>query len=102
MARKGKGLGIINEIMNILETIFFGKYYFEVALLLRSSLLLSSILLNSEAWVNLSEKDIRKLEQTDEILLNEILECESGTSNVVKYLELGVYPPRFEIMKRKI
>lgn len=102
MARKGKGLGIINEIMNILETIFFGKYYFEVALILRSSLLLSSILLNSEAWVNLSEKDIKILEQTDEILLNKILECDSNTSNVFKYLELGIYPVRFEIMKRKI
>ncbi len=102
MARKGKGLGIINEIMNILETIFFGKYYFEVALILRSSLLLSSILLNSEAWVNLSEKDIKILEQTDEILLNKILECDSNTSNVFKYLELGIYPVRFEIMKWKI
>ena len=52
--------------------------------------------------MNLSEKDIRGLEQTDEILLSKILECDANTSNVLKYLELGVYPLKFEIMKRKI
>jgi hypothetical protein len=88
--------------MKILQNVFFGKYYFEVAMVLRSSLLLSSLLLNSEAWVNLSETEIRKLEQTDEILLNRILGCESNTSNAFKYLELGIYPVRYEIMKRKI
>jgi hypothetical protein len=51
--------------MQIMQSMFFGKYYFEVALVLRSSLLLSSLLLHSEAWVNISEKDIRGLEQTD-------------------------------------
>ena len=44
--RKNRGLEIINQIMNILDTVYFGKYYFVVALVLRSSLLVSSILLN--------------------------------------------------------
>ena len=51
--RKNKGLGSISQIMQILETVFFGKYHFEVAMILRSSMLLSALLLNSEAWVNL-------------------------------------------------
>ena len=100
--RKNKGYGVINQIMQILETAFFGKYYFEVALVLRSSMFLSSLLLNSEAWVNLTEKDIRSLEQSDEILLSRILDCDAHTSNVAKYLELGVVPVKFEIIKRKI
>jgi hypothetical protein len=89
-------------IMQILQSLYFGKYYFEVAMVLRSSLLLSSLLLNSEAWTNLSESNIRALEQTDEMLLSKILESEANTSNVFKYLELGIYPVRFEIIKRKI
>ena len=93
-ARKNKSLGIINQIMEIMKSVFFGQYYFEVALVLRNSLLLSSILLNSEAWINLSDKDIRALEQADEMLLSRILESESNTSNTFKYLELGIYPFR--------
>ena len=69
---------------------------------MRSSLLLSSILLNSEAWVNLSHQNVRQLEQMDEMLLSRILECEANTSNAMKYLELGVYPIRFELMKRSV
>ena len=88
--------------MNILDTVYFGKHYFEVALVLRSSLLVSSILLNSEAWVNLTDQDIRGLEQTDTILLSKITEADANTSNAFKYLELEILPLRFEIMKRKV
>ena len=83
-ARSIMGLGIITQI---LDSVLFGKHYFEVAMVLRASLLLSSLLLNSEAWVNLTDRDIRELEKTDEILLSKILECEANTSNTFKYLE---------------
>ena len=63
LSRKNKSQGIINQIMEILKSVFFEKYYFEVALVLNSSLFLSSILLNSEAWVNLSDKNIRDSEK---------------------------------------
>ena len=88
--------------MQILQINFYGKHYLEVALVLRESLFLSSLLLNSEAWVNISDQDLRKLEQADEILLARILGCDANTNNVFKYLELGVKPVRFEIMKRKL
>ena len=71
-------------------------------MILRESLFLSSLLLNSEAWVNYTEKDVRILEQCDEFLLSRILECDGNSSNAFKYLELGVIPIRFEIMKRKL
>ena len=100
--RRNKGYGIINQILQILESTYFGKYHFEIAIVLRESLFLSSILLNSEAWVNYSEKDIRMLEQCDEVLLSRIIECDKNSSNALKYLELGVIPIRFEIMKRKL
>ena len=75
--RRKKGYGIINQILQILESTYFGKYHFEIAMVLRESLSLSSILLNSEAWVNYTEKDVRMLEQCDEILLSRIMECDS-------------------------
>ena len=100
--RSNKGIGVINQISQILESTYFGKYHFEVASVLRESLFLSSLLLNSEAWVGYTDKDVRILEQCDEILLGKILDCEANTSNALKYLELGIVPIRFEIMKRKL
>ena len=100
--RSNKGLGVINQIMQILESTYFGKYFFEIAMVLRRSLFLSSVLLNSEAWVGYTEKDVRILEQSDEILLTKILDCDGNTSNAMKYLDLGILPVRHEIMKRKL
>ena len=36
------------------------------------------------------------------MLISKILGCEANTSNVFKYLELGIYPLRFKNFKRKI
>ena len=52
-----------------MESTYLGKYYFEVSMILRESLLL-----NSEAWVNYTDKDIRVLEQSDEMLLSSIVQ----------------------------
>ena len=93
---------MINQISQILESTYFSKYFYEVALVLRESLFLSSMLLNSEAWVNYSESDVRILEQCDDMLITKILECDGKGSNALKYLDLGVIPIRFEIMKRKL
>ena len=74
--RSYKGLGIINLIMSILESTFFGNFYFEVALALRESIFLSSLPLNSEECVNYKEKCIRIVEQCDEMLIPKIIDCD--------------------------
>ena len=61
--------------MTILEEICFGKYYFQVAMVLRNSLLISSLLTNAEAWYNLSSTDVTELEKVDEDLLRKVLKC---------------------------
>ena len=38
----------------------------------------------------------------DEMLLSKIMGCDANSSNIFKYLELGICPVRFEIKKRKI
>ena len=101
-ARKGKGFGIINQIKEILQEILFGPNYFEIANLLRHSLFLSSVLLNSEVWYGLSVTDIEQLEQVDQALLKTILEAPSSTPKVSLYLEMGCIPIRFIIKSRRI
>ena len=89
--------------MNILKEVSLGrKFYFQVATTLRESMLLSSMLLNSEAWIGLNQTDVDELEQVDEILLRRILETPSTTPKPALYLELGCLPIRFVIMKRRL
>ena len=45
--RKGKGFGIVDKTSSMLEDIYFGPLHVEVSLVLRKSLLINSILLNS-------------------------------------------------------
>ena len=101
-ARKNRGVGVVNQIMTILEEICFGKYYFQVAMVLRNSLLISSLLTNAEAWYNLSSTDITELEKVYEDLLRKVLECPVSTPREMLYLELGVSPIRNMIRSRRI
>ena len=65
--------GPVNQIVSILEDICFGKHLFEVAMVLRNSLFINSLVFNSEAWYNVTEKDYEELEKVDESLLRRIL-----------------------------
>ena len=90
--KQNKGQGMVNEIMAILEDIWYGKYNFEVAVLLRNALLVSSMLCNAEAWYNTSKEDIQMLEKIDEQLLRKILKAPSKTPKEMLFLELGCIP----------
>ena len=86
----------------MLQEISFGPNYFIVANLLRHSLFLSSVLLNSEAWYALSLADVEQLEIVDQALLRRILETPSSTPNVSLYLEMGCLPIRYVIKTRRM
>ena len=101
-ARVAKGTGIVNRIMTILEGIPFGKFYFEVAVILRNSLLVSSMLCNSESWYNVTKPELDLLETVDVHLLRRILKAPKSTPKEMLYLELGCVPLRELIRKRRI
>ena len=56
-----KGIGTINKIQTILETKFFGKFYFEVGKTMIDSMLLGSLLTNIEVSYNLTKREIEKI-----------------------------------------
>ena len=72
-ARVNKGTGIVTRIMTLLDGIPFGKYYFEIAMILRNCLLVSSVLNNSEAWYNLTNAELDYLETVDMMFLRNVL-----------------------------
>ena len=99
-ARLAKGKGIVKQIINMLEGIPFGKHYFEVGVLLRDSLLVSSVLFNAEAWYNMTAAELNLVETIDISLLKQILNAPRGTPKEMIYLELGCIPLR-EIIREK-
>ena len=78
-------------------------------MILRDSLLLSTLLSNSEAWVNLTANNVKDLETLDEhFLRNMFYESHSKTSLLAKtplellYSEIGCIPIRFILKSRRV
>ena len=88
--------------MGILQDVYYGRYYFQVAKILRNALFLSSLLTNCEAWYNVSPVDRDLLEEADENLLRSILECPVTTPQQMLYLKLNCLPIRYILMKRRL
>ena len=101
-ARISKGKGIIKKIMNILNSIPFGKLYFQIAILLRNALFVSSLLCNSEAWFNLTKAELNLIETVDLELLRKILKAPQSTPKESLFMELGVLPLRYIILQRRM
>ena len=101
-ARVAKGKGIVLRIFNILENVPVGKHYFKVGLILRETLLISSMLYNSEAWYNVSKKELDLLETVDLLFLRKLLNAPKSTPKEMFFLELGCIPLREIIAEKRI
>ena len=101
-SRKAKGIGAVSQILSMLEDISFGPLYFQVAMVLRSSLLINSNLTNSEAWYGLTSSDIETLEWNDLYLLRKIFEVPFSCPKEMLYLENGCLPISYIIVSRRL
>ena len=86
-SKANMGLGIISQIMFLLSDISLGSHYFKIAKILRESMFVNGLLLSAEAWYDVTEQDIRKLEEVDESILRNILNAHSKTPIEALYLE---------------
>ena len=102
LAREAKGWGIISQLINILEKTSVGKHFFKIALLLRDSIFLSSILTNCEVCYGLTKADIEKLENLDKTLLRRIFAVPNSTPITALYLESGTMRIRTIIKARRL
>ena len=57
--RLSKGLGLVTQILTILQTVSFGVKYFEIAVALREAMLINGMLGSSEIWYGLKKSRIR-------------------------------------------
>ena len=100
--RYNKGIGLVNQIISILKEVSFGFYYFEMAFLFRSSMLVNGIMCSIEALYGLKSSHIEQLEQCDRMFMKKLFGSVSSTAVEAFYLEGGVLPLRFTIIARRL
>ena len=98
--RNQKGIGIVNQIWSVLNSISLGFYYLDIAMTLREARLINGTLTNSEVWPNLTQKHQESIEAAD--LMRKIFNAHSKTASELFYLETGKIPLRFVIYKRRL
>ena len=76
-----------------------GTHTLQSGMVYLNSLLRASLLYACEAYVNLSEKEFRLLESTEENCLIKLLDSEIHCPRSILYLEVGHTPARFQIWK---
>ena len=100
--RISKGLGIITEILHLLEMVSLGEHFMEIATLFREALFVNAIIKNAEIWYGLSLSEIEEFEKLDRLLLRKILQVPVSTPQESFYLELGIMPIGVLIKARRI
>ena len=100
--RYNKGIGKVNEIMSMLQEVSFGPHYFQMAMLFRSSILLSSILCNAEVLYGVTKSHVEKLEQADRTFFRRLFEVPNCTTIEAFHLETSTIPIRYLLMKKRL
>ena len=89
ISRVSKATGAIAEIQSILDSVSLGIHFFKIALLLRESLFLSTLLSSCETWYGLTAANIETLEKLDRTLLTSIFGLQKTVPSIGMYLEGG-------------
>ena len=100
--RKARGYGVVNDILVITNEIPLSHWRIKAGLLLRQAMLVNGIMFNSEAWHNITDKDMMMLEKVDEALLRGLIAAHSKTPLEALYLETGSLPLRYILKSRRI
>ena len=89
-SRTSKGMGLVNEILYILENISLGSHYFSIAMILRNTILINGMIFHAEAWSNVSKEEVEELSKIDRYFLCKILNILHSVPTEALYLELGI------------
>ena len=101
-SRVSKGIGIIGQIFTILESVTFGSHFFTIALHLGQSMLLNSVLVNCEAWYDLSTKELKEISQLDSMFFTRLCRLPSSSPKIAFFLEFGEFDIETTIKSRRV
>ena len=100
--RAAKGVGIVSEILALLEEIPLGSYKLDMGLKLRQAKFINGILFSSEAWHGISNDDVKVLEKIDESLIRALLQAHAKVPIEFLYLETGSIRIRHILSSRRL
>ena len=95
-------LRIQNRIIQMLEKVSGGVFHFDISDILRNSLLISSILSNSEVWYGVTQSDTDQQEQVDEMWLRNLFLCSRKVPKDLLCLEMGLVPISYINKERRL
>ena len=101
-ARYDRGLGAINSIFSLLQEISFGQYFFEMAMLFRSSMLINSVLYSSEVLYGVKLRHLEILEKCDKMLFTKLFSVPQICSYEAFFLETNALPIRYILIGRRL
>ena len=99
---KVKSFKTINSIFSKLKLLNLQKYHFECGILFMQTMLRTSILYASETYYNLKENELRSIERIEETYLRQLISTRRFCTISMLYLEFGVWPARFEIIRMRL
>ena len=100
--RRKRGWGKVAQILGMLGEVDTGTHRIEAGLILRKAILTSSLLFTAEAWHNVTDKEIKRLEQVDSALLRSLVKGHSKTPVIFQHLEFGTLMLRHVVRMKGI
>ena len=100
--RCNTGHSAIAQIKSMMSEISMGTFSIQIGLILRDSIFLSKMLLNSEVWQSSTKIQIEELEKVDRILLRHVLNAHSKTAVEWLYADMGKVNLRSLIQVRRL
>ena len=100
--RAQKAMGYVSTCIAMTSEISLGYRLYDIAKLLLQTIFLNGTLINMETWTNFNQKRVDVFEKIEQHFLRKILKAHSKTAIESLYLELGIIPFRYHLMKRRI
>ena len=100
--RQNKGNGYVNQILSMLQEVSFGCYYYNMAMLFRTTMLINGMLCSSEALYGIRSVHIEMLETCDKMFFKSVFQSPCTTPTVTYYLETGAIRIKYLLKGRRI
>ena len=76
--KANQGVGSVSQIFSMLSQVSLGHFHFEIALVMRDSILISKLVASSEIWYDVSKQEYKNLKV--------LMKCSTEDCLMYKYL----------------